>query len=139
MLGTIKNYTQTFSYIFSLLWQQKRILKYRLLFFIFPTIIEIIIALIIFFKFYGVGYAVLLGIIFLVFILFSIRASKNRTTYRKESNKIHGQVASHLTDVLLNFEMISYFGTHQRELQQYDQLLQQKENAQTKSHLAFET
>ena len=112
---------------------------YGLLFFLIPTIIEIMIALVLFFKFYGVWYAALLALIFLLFIMFSVRASSDRTMYRRESNKIHGQVASHITDVLLNFETVSYFGAQQRELEEYDNLLRKKEDAQAKSYLLFET
>ena len=112
-------------------------LFYGLFFFLIPIIIEMLIAIILFFNFYGIWYSLSLTLLFIGFIMFSVFASKSRTEIRKSRNVIHAQVSSYVTDVLLNFEIIAYFGSQQQEMTNYDNLLAQREALQNKSNYAF--
>jgi ATP-binding cassette, subfamily B, heavy metal transporter len=114
------------------------ILFYGVVFMIIPIMIEIAIAITIFWKMYGFYYSLILFIIFCVFIIFSIPGTKKILEYRQTSNKLHRKVSSIFVDSLLNFEVVRYFGRKDFELNNYDSILEQKEKAETKSLIILE-
>jgi len=114
------------------------ILFYGVVFMIIPIILEIIIAITIFWKMYGFYYSLILFVIFCVFILSSIPGTKKILEYRQVRNKLYRQVSSTFVDSLLNFEVVRYFGRQDHELNNYDNILEQKENAEAKSLVILE-
>ncbi len=114
------------------------IIFYGVVFMMIPIIMEIIIAITIFWKMYGFYYSLILFVIFCVFILYSIPGTKKIFEYRQIRNKLYRQVSSTFIDSLLNFEVVYYFGRQCYELNNYDNILEQKENAEIKSLMILE-
>jgi len=108
-------------------------LIYGLFFLIIPTTIEVIIVIVLFWKFYGFLHASILFGILIFFITFSIIGSKKAFHYRRHSNEINQKVNSLLIETLLNFEIIHYFNNQSQELKNYNDLLKQREKKETKS------
>ncbi len=111
---------------------------YGFLFYLFPLILEMGISSFLLARFFGIWYGVGLLFMFVVMCTFSVISSKSFRSRRRKTNKLHGEASGHLSEVLLNFETISYFGAQAKELNQYDELLEQKESSEAKSMISLE-
>lgn len=114
------------------------ILFYGMVFMIIPIVIEIIIATIIFWNMYGFGYSSVLLVIFTVFVFSGALGTKKIHEYRQKRNELHSKTSSTFIDHLLNFEIIRYFGRKEFELNNYDNILEKKEQVETKSLIILE-
>ncbi|KAI9294244.1 P-loop containing nucleoside triphosphate hydrolase protein [Neoconidiobolus thromboides FSU 785] len=83
-----------------------------LLFSIFPTIMDIIIALIVILIDFDMSYSII--------ILISMTITQWRTKFRRDMNELNNKVNGIAVDSLLNFETVKYFNAENYEVERYE-------------------
>lgn len=111
------------------------VLVWGILFFIFPTIVEIIIATAILIYLFGIGYGIILVATLIVYMLFSIKGSQWSAKAQQKANEKSSLATNKIVDTLLNYETIRYFTNQQFEHTHCDQILLEQENTTTKKEV----
>jgi ATP-binding cassette, subfamily B, heavy metal transporter len=104
------------------------------LLFIVPMILEIALATVVLFHFYGLLYSMLLLLILISYVLFSLFANTATSKIEDISNEKEGRAASYIVDSLLNAETVKYFNNQQYEQQQCTSALREREKALIAEH-----
>ncbi len=108
------------------------------LFFLLPTLVEILSSCIILWYIYGFYYS---AVLFITIIFYSLLTSFGLHYYIKYQSKtieISCQISGFLSDRLFNIETVNYFGNPKRELQLLDDKLIHLEDKTTKTKQIFE-
>jgi len=111
------------------------VLVWGVLFFIFPTIIEIIIATTILIYLFGVLYGIILAAVLFIYMIFSVKGSQWSAMAQQKANEKSSLATNKIVDTLLNYETLRFFTNQQYEHKRCDQILLEQENAATKKHL----
>lgn len=106
--------------------------------FVVPTAIEIMVSTFILIYMYGIYYGAAMLSIFVVYILFSMKAMEWSVDAQRMSNIQEVRTQSRVVDSLLNFETVKYFNNQKYEYEQTDELLKKREDAATRKHISIE-
>ena len=109
------------------------------LFNIVPTILEILLVAGILLVVFNVGYVLAILVAVVVYVVYSIKVTEWRTKYVREANARDNQSNSRAVDSLLNYETVKYFNNERFEAENYDQDLQDWEQARLKNRLSLAT
>ncbi|KZS98398.1 hypothetical protein SISNIDRAFT_448616 [Sistotremastrum niveocremeum HHB9708] len=90
-----------------------------LLFNIFPTIIDIIVALVFFYIYFDWVLALVIFFVMVAYVVASITLTTWRTRIRRQMNDQDVITRGIHTDCLLNYETVKYFGGEAHEAQRY--------------------
>lgn len=104
---------------------------------IFPTVIEVLMIAGILFYNYGIGFALIILVSVVLYIVFSIIATEWRTQYVREANIADSSSNTRAIDSLMNYETVKYFTNETFEANRYDYELEQWENARRKNRLSL--
>ena len=106
---------------------------YFMLFNIAPTVIELTVVTIIFWKLFGVGLALATLVMVVVYIAFTRMVTDWRNELRKEMNDLDTATVSRSVDSLLNYETVKYFNAEARETDHYERVATRYAEAAIKS------
>jgi ATP-binding cassette subfamily B protein len=107
------------------------------LFNIVPTLLEIALVAGILFVAFDVGYVLAILMAVVVYIVFSVKVTEWRTKFVREANSRDNQSNSRAIDSLLNYETVKYFNNEDFEARQYDENLDDWEQARLKNRLSL--
>lgn len=107
------------------------------LFNIVPTLLEIALVAGILFVAFDVGYVLAILVAVVVYIVFSVKVTEWRTKFVREANSRDNQSNSRAIDSLLNYETVKYFNNEEFEARQYDDNLDDWEQARLKNRLSL--
>ncbi len=96
-----------------------------MLFNIIPTLLEILLVTVIFYKKFGVKYAVITFLTVGLYVYFTYTITNWRTKFRKSMNDRDTEANTKAIDSLLNYETVKYFGNEEHEYRRYDSSLAQ--------------
>jgi len=96
-----------------------------MLFNIIPTLLEILLVTLIFYKKFGVMYAAITFVTVGSYVYFTFSITNWRTKFRKSMNERDSEANTKAIDSLLNYETVKYFGNEQHEYHRYDVSLEQ--------------
>lgn len=97
-----------------------------------PTVIEIIVAMGILWYLYGLQYGVILLVVLIASFLFSGICLRLIAPMQKRHNENNAKSSAFVTDSLLNFETVKYFGNNRFEVERCRTILQDRENSTTR-------
>lgn len=100
---------------------------------IVPTILEFLLVLVFLAWNYDWVFAGITCIALVIYIVFTIKITEWRTTYRKTMNDMDSRANQKAIDSLLNFETVKYFGNEKFEAKRYDNNLQSYREAAMQS------
>ncbi len=103
--------------------------------FLFPIIVEIVLAITLLTYLYGAVYGTLLFLIMATYLLFSIFFLEKASQARELYNEKRSQATASMVDSLLNYETVKYFTHEKHEISQVDLLLKHQEDEGVKSLL----
>ena len=103
--------------------------------FLFPTIVEIILAITLLTYLYGVVYGGLMFLIMATYLLFSVIFLEKAAQARELYNEKRAKATARMVDSLLNYETVKYFAHEKHETTQVDLLLKRQEDEGVKSLL----
>ena len=106
---------------------------YFMLFNIAPTVIELAVVTVIFWKMFGVGLAVATLLMVVVYIAFTRQVTDWRAALRQEMNDLDTATVSRSVDSLLNYETVKYFNAENRESSYYARVAKRYAEAAIKS------
>ena len=92
---------------------------YFLLFNIAPTLIELIVVAVIFYKLFGWEIVAATGVTIVAFVWITQAITEWRTKLRAKMNRLDGQAMARAVDSLLNYETVKYFGAETREKRRF--------------------
>jgi len=98
-----------------------------------PTVIEFMLAAIIFAVNYGWAYVGIMAITVWLYTWFTIRASDWRINIRRQMNDSDTDANTKAIDSLLNFETVKYFGNEAMEARRFDASMARYEEAATRT------
>lgn len=110
-----------------------------LVFNIVPTLLEITMVAGLLLVNYGYEFALIVLGSVVLYIAFTVVATKWRTQFIREANKADSASNTLAVDSLLNFETVKYFGNEDFESRRYDVELNNLENAKRKNRLTLLT
>lgn len=108
-----------------------------MIFNILPTLLEIVLVTIIFYKKFGFLYAVITFSTLGLYVYFTYAITNWRTKFRKQMNEKDSEANTKAIDSLLNYETVKYFGNEEHELKRYDDSLVQYQNEAIKSQYSL--
>ena len=103
--------------------------------FLFPTIMEIALAITLITYLYGLVYGGLLFLIMASYVWFSIIFLEKASQARELYNEKRAQATARMVDSLLNYETVKYFVQEKHETMQVDHLLKLQEDEGVRSLL----
>jgi ATP-binding cassette, subfamily B, heavy metal transporter len=106
---------------------------YFMLFNIAPTIIELVVVTIIFWKMFSGGLAIATLVIVAAYIAFTRQITDWRAALRQEMNDLDTATVSRSVDSLLNYETVKYFNAENRESEYYARVAKRYAEAAIKS------
>lgn len=112
---------------------------WNLIFYLFPTIIEIVLIAGIIAFVYNSQYSLILISGVITFLCFTIGCTFYDTKRLKEANEQAGKASNAVLDSLLNYEIVKCFSHEKEEKVKYDIALMQREAAALKSDITFES
>lgn len=95
-----------------------------MLFNIVPTLLEIFLVTFIFYKTFGVSYAVITFSCLSLYVFFTFTITNWRTKFRKSMNESDSEANTKAIDSLLNYETVKYFVNEEHEYKRYDSSLE---------------
>jgi len=104
---------------------------------IVPTFIEIGLVVVLLFANYGIGFAVIVVCSVVLYVTFSVKATRWRTEFIRQANKADSAGNTLAIDSLLNFETVKYFNNEKFEADRYDVELHNLEMAKRKNRLTL--
>ncbi|XP_066517827.1 ATP-binding cassette sub-family B member 6 [Hoplias malabaricus] len=106
-----------------------------IVFSIFPTIADIIIAIVYFISYFNAWFGLIVFICMALYLTLTIIITEWRTKYRRDMNTHDNNAKAKAVDSLLNFETVKYYNAEGYEVSRYEeailkyQLLEWKTNA----------
>lgn len=100
---------------------------------IVPTILEFLLVLVFLGWNYDWVFAAITCVALVIYIIFTIKITEWRTTYRRAMNDMDSRANQKAIDSLLNFETVKYFGNEKFEAKRYDHNLQSYREAAMQS------
>lgn len=88
---------------------------YFLLFNIAPTLVELIVVAVIFYRLFGWEIVAATSVTIIAFVWITQAITEWRTRLRARMNVLDGQAMARAVDSLLNYETVKYFGAEDRE------------------------
>lgn len=108
-----------------------------LVFNIFPTIVEVLMVTSILLANYSMGFALIILVSFIVYVIFTLVVTRWRMKFRSAMNNKDSVASSFAIDSLLNFETVKYFGNERFEIDRYTRTLKEYEDASIKSQASM--
>jgi len=108
-----------------------------MIFNILPTLFELIVVIAIFLSNYGLSFASIICAALVVYIVFSVIATEQRTQFVREMNQADSATSNRAVDSLLNYETVKYFTNETYEAGLYDLELANWERAKRRSRLSL--
>jgi ATP-binding cassette subfamily B (MDR/TAP) protein 6 len=103
-----------------------------ILFNIFPTIADIVIAIIYFIVKFNIWFGIIVFATMFIYLLSTIAITEWRTKYKKEMNKFDNSMGATAVDSLLNFETVKYYGAEGYEVEQYRDAIEKYQKGKEK-------
>ncbi|XP_072513309.1 ATP-binding cassette sub-family B member 6 [Salminus brasiliensis] len=106
-----------------------------IVFSIFPTIADIVIAIIYFISYFNAWFGLIVFVCMALYLTLTIIITEWRTKYRREMNTQDNNAKAKAVDSLLNFETVKYYNAESYEVRRFEeaiekyQLLEWKTNA----------
>lgn len=104
-----------------------------LLFNIFPTLVDIGIAIIFFVVAFDGWFGLIVFTTMLGYILFTIYITEWRTKFRRDMNERDNAARAKAVDSLLNFETVKYYGAESYEVERFNTAIEGYQEAEWKS------
>lgn len=104
-----------------------------LVFNIFPTIIDIVIAIIYFTTIFNFWFGVIVFVTMVLYLSATILVTEWRTKYRRLMNLADNEQRTKSVDSLLNFETVKYYGAEQYEIGRYEKAILDYQSEEYKS------
>lgn len=104
-----------------------------LIFFVFPTTIELFLSSMILWKLCGFWYGFTLLTMLIIFVIVSIKGNKWSLIAQAESNEHHAQSNAIILDSLLNSSTVKYFNNELYERNRCDKILTKREKLISKA------
>jgi ATP-binding cassette subfamily B protein len=108
-----------------------------MLFNILPVILEITFVTVILVTLYDWRFALVTGVIILVYTVFTVAVTEWRTATRRAMNDLDSKSNTRAVDSLLNYETVKYFGNERFEAARYDESMVQWEKAAIRNEQAL--
>ena len=108
-----------------------------LVFNIFPTIVEVLMVTSILLANYSMGFALIILVSFIVYVIFTLVVTRWRMKFRSAMNNKDSVASSFAIDSLLNFETVKHFGNERFEIDRYTRTLKEYEDASIKSQASM--
>ncbi|KAF0184964.1 MAG: ATP-binding cassette subfamily B bacterial [Hyphomonadaceae bacterium] len=102
-----------------------------------PTILEFILTSVILAQQFSPLYVVIVAFTVVIYVWFSVWASNQRITIRKDMNEADTDGMSKAVDSLLNFETVKYFNNEDLERARYDRATAKYEKAATRTYTSL--
>lgn len=100
---------------------------------IIPTIIELALVGVIFVWAFNVWFAVVTGVMIVLYIWFTFTVTEWRTRFHRQMNSLDTEANTKAIDSLLNFETVKYFGNEEHEARRFDRSMKGYEAAAVKT------
>jgi len=94
-----------------------------------PTVVEFLIAGVIFIVFFGISYLGVLIVTVWLYLWFTIQASNWRIAIRRDMNESDTDANGKAIDSLLNFETVKYFANEKMEAERFDASMERYERS----------
>ena len=104
---------------------------------IVPTFLEIIMVVGLLLWNYSYGFALIVLVSVIAYVLFSFYATEKRTAFIREMNAAESKSSTRSVDSLLNYETVKYFNNEAYEAEHYDKGLEQWEFAKRRNRLSL--
>ncbi|MBM3602687.1 MAG: ABC transporter ATP-binding protein/permease [Alphaproteobacteria bacterium] len=104
---------------------------------ILPTVLELIMVTAILWITTGITFALITLVTIVGYIVFTIAITEWRTRFRRDMNRLAGEASSKAVDSLLNYETVKYFSNEAHEVERFDRVAGQYEDAATRSQLSL--
>ncbi|PVD29468.1 hypothetical protein C0Q70_08719 [Pomacea canaliculata] len=104
---------------------------------IFPTIADIVIAIIYFVTVFNYLFGLIVFVCMFLYLASTIVITEWRTKYRREMNLLDNKTNAMAVDSLLNFETVKYYGASDFETQRYDEAITNFQVAEWKSNASL--
>lgn len=108
-----------------------------MLFNILPVILEITFVTVILVTLYDWRFALVTGVIIVVYTVFTVAVTEWRTATRRAMNDLDSRSNTRAVDSLLNYETVKYFGNERFETARYDESMLQWEKAAIRNEQAL--
>ena len=108
-----------------------------MIFNILPTVFELAVVIGIFLANYGAGFAAVIFVALVIYVVFSVVATEKRTRYVREMNQADSATNNRAVDSLLNYETVKYFTNERYEAELYRHELDNWERARRNSRLSL--
>ncbi|CAF1130323.1 unnamed protein product [Adineta ricciae] len=109
-----------------------------ILFNIFPTIADIIVAVVYFIIQFNIWFGIIVFATMLIYLLTTIVITEWRTKFKKEMNKLDNAVNAAAVDSLVNFETVKYYGAEQYEVEQYREAIEKYQKAEWTNQISLQ-
>ncbi|PJD91389.1 MAG: metal ABC transporter permease [Legionella sp.] len=114
-------------------------LFWHILFYLIPTIIEVVLILVVLMISFEWYYAAILLLGIVAFVGFTLYCTLWDTNNLQQANADANDTGSKAVDSLLNYETVKYFSNEQHESDRYDAALSAHETSNLKSDMTFES
>jgi ABC-type transport system involved in Fe-S cluster assembly fused permease/ATPase subunit len=104
-----------------------------MIFIILPTIIEVLLVGFILILTYDINFALITFSTIIVYILFTLKVTNWRMSFRHDMNKFDSEANSIAVDSLLNYETVKYFNNEKFEIKRFSNILFKWENSAIQS------
>jgi len=108
------------------------------LFSIFPTITDILIAIVYFIIQFNIWFGIIVFATMFTYLILTIVITEWRTKFRKEMNTLSNTMQGAAVDSLLNFETVKYYGAEKYEVQQYQDVIEKYQKAEWTSTISLQ-
>ncbi|KAK7473352.1 hypothetical protein BaRGS_00035400 [Batillaria attramentaria] len=100
---------------------------------IFPTIADIVIAIVYFITAFNYLFGLIVFVCMALYLTLTVVITEWRTKYRREMNLLDNAANAMAVDSLLNFETVKYYGASDFETERYDGAIGKYQTAEWKS------
>jgi ABC-type transport system involved in Fe-S cluster assembly fused permease/ATPase subunit len=104
-----------------------------MIFIILPTIIEVLLVGFILILTYDINFALITFSTIIIYILFTLKVTNWRMSFRHDMNKFDSEANSIAVDSLLNYETVKYFNNEKFEIKRFSNILFKWENSAMQS------
>ena len=104
-----------------------------MIFIILPTIIEVLLVGFILILTYDINFALITFSTIIVYILFTLKVTNWRMSFRHDMNKFDSEANSIAVDSLLNYETVKYFNNEKFDIKRFSNILFKWENSAMQS------
>lgn len=104
-----------------------------IIFSIFPTVADILIAVIYFSSAFGLLYGLIIFVTMGLYLAATIAITEWRTKFRRMMNKLDNATQARGVDALLNYETVKYYAAEEYEIKNYKECIEAFQAAEWKS------